>query len=213
MKRISIVLLLLSAAAVSGCRKGDQEIDQGGKEEVFEIKPGMYQRSAAGFSWEFITPDANDPDEYFYTGSRKIYYAKASDGYARACTLRVTKTAHTTPSSVAFNVYDHEATCLTLSSGSSETGTTNYEVWTERMSGQLVTNAWKGYTWTLPTAELVLAPIGTYYEFFFTITLPKVPSSCPEGKVYARMKSPVDIPSVDSFWDGDAFSLSQNASR
>jgi len=213
MKRISIVLLTLAVAAVISCINHHREIVPNGDEEAIEIKPGMYTRKAAGFAWEFMTPDQNDPETYFYTGSRRIYYAKASEGYTRACTLRVTKTAQINTSPVVFNIYDHEATCLILSSGSSETGNISYGVWTEKMNGQLTPSDWKGYIWELPSSALESAPIGTYLEFTFTVTLPEKPGACPEGKIFARMKSPVDIPSADRFWDGDVFSIAQNASR
>lgn len=213
MKRISIVLLTLAVAAGISCKNQDKEIAPNGNEETIEIKPGMYTRNGASFSWEFITPNQNDPETYFYTGSRRIYYAKASEGYTRACTLRVTKTAQINTYPVVFNIYDHEATCLILSSGSSEIGIISYGVWKEQMNGQLSPSTWKGYTWELPPSTLDAAPIGTYFELTFTVTLPEKPGACPEGKIFARMKSPVDIPSANRFWDGDVFSVSQNASR
>lgn len=212
MKRISIVLLFLAVVAVLSCKNKADVVEPGGDGKTAEIKPGTLKRNGPGYSWEFITPNQYDPNEYYDTGSRRIYYAKGSQGYTRACTLRVTKTGNTTPSSIAFSIYDRDATCLSLSSGSSATGTFSYDVWSERMQGQRTISDWKGYTWVLPASELNSAPIGSVYEFVFTLILPQEPIDCPEGQVYARMKLPSDISSVGYFWDGDVFFLTQNAS-
>ncbi len=192
MQRLIFLVLAALAISLTGCRK--KRVEPVVPEPFVEAAP----RAGPGFSWQLETTAYSTPTEYYSSGFSRQYFLKGSDQYVRSVTLKVTKTG---ASNVIprFHIYKEAYSCLAfsdpvaVSSGFYEPVSWRRYAWDD---------SWKdlnGYAWTpLLDADSAVGSVAT-----FTLNVYPARNGCLQGAVMAAMDTPVAIPSVNNFTDGD----------
>jgi hypothetical protein len=199
MKKIIILSMFFIVSAIMvGCYDEPDPVNQQAQVQKLPKSKSDKDRAARtgpGYSWNFSTPNQNNPVEYVESPEgNRYYFIKASAGYSRSLTLTITKTSSNT-NNPQFRIYGREFQCLTMTTPTVSIGTVTPTTFQQTpWPGSLT---YSGHAWTVP---LGASPVGTTATMTVTVS---TPGSCVEGFIGADMTSPAAINSAGSYWDGD----------
>ena len=154
-------------------------------------------RVGPGYTWQFTTPNQTNPAEYTDASGNRVFYLKASAGYVRSVTLKITKSSASSVNPT-FRIYGRQGQCLTLSTPTVSSGTYTTTTFVHDIFNPNATT-YSGYSWT-PT--LGASALNATATFTFNVATPG--TSCVEGFVDADMTSPTTINSAGNYWDEDS---------
>lgn len=197
MKRIIVLFaFLVTAIVIVSCQKESDLTPEKSQLSKSIQDRERVARSGPNYSWQFSTPNQNNPGEsYTPPSGTPQFFMKQSAGYSRQLTLTITKTGASTENPV-MRVYKRDGGCLQMGTPTVSMGTVAAAV---TFQHDFWTNQWfNGPEWTVP---LGASAVGTTATYTFTVSAPT--GACVEGYIGADMVLPVNINSAFSYWDGD----------